>query len=229
MASHFSEKTFQYFERAHRNRFKKDWFEKNRILYEEHVREPFARIVEKISDELSPDLPRIIIDPKKITRPLRPSNRAEENGFIKNHSHCTIWEKKSSLFEWNPAIHIQFGKKEDDNLYGIGLYMVSSRQMSLMRARLSENYEEFDAIIEDPLFKRSWGGLAGDTYKRFPRGYDAEDERCKYLWHKQFYVGRELSRKQVQSKGLASKIIKDLKVAMPFFKWIRKTVGTYRK
>ncbi len=229
MATRFSEETFKYFERAKRNRFKKHWFEKNKNLYLDAVREPFSYLVDQIREELYDELPRIDIDPKKITRPLRPSNRAEENGFIKHHSHITLWEKKTSLFEWNPAIHIQIGGEKDDNLYGIGLYMVSSRQMSRLRHELYEDFDEIDAILSETKLKRAFGGLAGERYKRFPKGYDAEDEKCKYHWHKRFFLDRSLTREEVKKPGFAKKVVKDLKTAMPFFQWVRNAVGVYKK
>lgn len=230
MDESFSKKTFQYFDSAKRNRKKKEWFEKNKKLYQEAVLAPFSALVEQIDSHLSEKLPGIIIHPKKISRPLRPANRAEAaGGPVKTHAHITLWEKRSSLFEWNPGIHIQFGAEKDDNFYGLGLYMVSSRQLSLLRNGIAEDYSTIHKILTNPRFKKTWPELLGDTYKRFPKGFDPAAPYAKYLWQKQFYVGRNLNRKQVMQKNLAGQIVKDLEVAMPFFQWIRETVGTFRK
>lgn len=227
MANTFSTKTFKYFELAQKNRHNKVWFEKNKDIYLQYVREPFENIIVEINKQLTDDLPRIKINPQGVCRPVRPANRAKEEGFVKNFSHITLWEKKTSLFEWNPGIHIQFGVNPDDNFIGLGLYMISSRQMSLLRNGLVENFDEIDQILSDKKTKKVWGEILGERFKRFPKGFNPEDPATKYLWHKQFYLGQQLSRTEVKDKNLAKKITKDLKLAMPFFSWVRKCVGTY--
>ena len=226
--NNFNAKTFKYFTQAQKNKDDRQWFLDNKSLYEQSVRMPFEKLITEISMNLSHELPLIKINPKSVTRPLRNKNKAEK-GLVKDFSHITLWEKKASLFEWNPAIHIQFGANNDDNHYGVGLYMVSSRQMKCMRQALTEDFEGIKRILNNKAFKKTWGGFIGETYKRFPKGYDPEDKRNQYLWHKQFYVSKNLNRTQVKDKGLEKAIIKDLKTALPFFNWLRDAVGTYTK
>lgn len=229
MTAKFSKKTFQYFELAQKNQNNRNWFEKNKDLYLEHVRAPFEALVLELGKHFRKDLPGIQIDPKSVTRPLRQAHRARGEGLVKNFSHITLWEKRSSLFEWNPGIHVQFGAKADDNFVGLGLYMISSRQMSLLRNALVDDFEEIDAILSNRALKKAWGDLKGDRYKRFPKGFSAEDPRTKYLWFKQFYLGQEYSRSEVVAKDFTKNLVKDLKLAIPFFKWVRQSVGTYQR
>lgn len=225
----FNSKTFQYFSLAQKNKNNRQWFEKNKSLYEENVRGPFTDLISEIQKELQDQLPHISISPRSLTRPLRPKNRAQTNGIIRNSAYISLAEPRSSLFEWNPGIYIQVGNNAEDNFLGIGLYMVSSRQLSLLRNALAEDFEEIDALVSDKKFKKSWGELKGDKYKRFPKGFNPDDPRNQYLWYKQFFVGRRLSKKEIQSPQFIAKTVHDLEVAMPFFQWIRKNVGTYRK
>jgi uncharacterized protein (TIGR02453 family) len=230
MSAHFTKKTFDYFDLAKKNTKNEKWFIKNKGLYDEHVKEPFSILIQQLDLRFGDKLPKIEINPKKISRPLRPANKRTSGGeIIKPQTHMTLWEKKVSLFEWNPAIHIQFGAEKEDNLYGVGLYMVSSRQLKLMRRTIDENFEEFDALLNDKKFKKVWGGLAGEQYKRFPKDYDENSPSAKYLWFKQFYVGRDLTRKDVIAKNFFQKVGDEVEVALPFFNWVRETVGTYKK
>jgi uncharacterized protein (TIGR02453 family) len=230
MNPRFTQKTFQYFDLAHKNKNNAKWFEKNRSLYEDHVKAPMAHLVTRIRQEYQTELPRISLDPSAVTRPLRPKNRAAQGGgLVKNFSHFTLWEKKTSLFEWNPGIHFQVGHKTDDNFLGLGLYMVSSRQLSLLRVATVEDFEEIDSFLEDKKLKKIWGGPLGDRYKRFPKGFNPEDPRTKYLWYKQFYLGKNFSRKEVISPKFIEKNVSDLELALPFFNWVRAKVGTYLK
>ncbi len=226
----FSKKTFQYFDAAKRNRKNKAWFEKNRANYEENVKAPFGALLEVLEFKLARHLPGISISVRKVTRPLRPEGRADAaGGIVKTHSHVTLWEKKTSLFEWNPGIHIQIGAEKDDNLVGLGLYMTSSRQMRLLRENLVSDFKNIDKILTDKKLRRFWGNLDGDRFKRFPKGFDPEHPSAKYLWHKQFFLNQDLTRAQVTSRKFAQDLSRDLEVAMPFFQWVRETVGTFKK
>jgi uncharacterized protein (TIGR02453 family) len=225
----FSKETFKYFDLAKKNKFNKEWFKKNESLYTSSVKEPFSYLIERLHKEFALDLKRIPIDPKKITRPLRPSNKAEDLGWIKDHSHITLWEPKTSLFEWNPGIHIQFGTKSDDNLVGAGLYMTSGRQISKLREAALLDYETLDSITKNKKFKTIWGQNFGDKYKRFPKGFDVTHPAAEYLWYKQFFVAKNFKRSEVQNPKFIEQLIKDLKLSLPFLNWIRQAVGIYSR
>jgi len=223
--NHFNRKTFQYFDLAQKNRKKKEWFVKNKTNYEENVKAPFSVLIDRLRHEI--DLPGINIAPKGITRPTRPSNRAPTEGWVKSHTHITLWEKRSSLFEWNPGIHIQFGEKEDDNFYGLGLYMVSSRQQKKLRQALVEDTDTIRKVLKNKKLRSAFPEFLGDRYKRFPKGYAEDHPAAELLWHKQFYIGRNLSRKEVCDPKLFSQMVKDIRAALPFFAWVRNAVGVY--
>lgn len=225
----FTNATFKYFDLAKKNPNNREWFEKNKGLYEDAVKKPLQSLLIEINKKYQRQLPRIEISPDKVTRPLRPKNRAEEDGLVKNHVHFSLAEKRTSLFEWNPGIYFQIGADKDENFFGLGLYMTSSRQISLLRNALVEDFDRIDTILSDRKLKKTWVGLKGDVYKRFPKGFDPNCEAAKYLKYKQFYLGRSYTRKEVTSSKFASQLIKDLGVAMDFFTWIRSAVGTYRK
>lgn len=226
----FTKNTFAYFDQAHKNKNNPNWFNKNSELYKTEVHDPFTQLILQIDKAIGPHLPKIDIPKKHPSRPLRAKNRAaHEGGLIKDFSHFTLWEKRTSLFEWNPGIHFQLGHKKDDNFIGVGLYMVSSRQLSLLRHHLFTDFDTIHDILKQRSLKKSWGSIQGETYKRFPKGFDPEDSRSRYLWHKQFYLSKNYSRTEVLKKDFQNQLIKDLKIAMPFFSWVRQAVGTYER
>jgi len=226
----FTIHTFKYFDAASANRNSKSWFENNQELYLNNVRLPFAHLVSKIDKAFSSELPRIKVDPKSITRPLRPANRVEDQGWVKDFSFIHLSEKKTSLFEWNPGVQIQFGAKTDDNWMGVGLYLVSGRQMRSVRQALVDDHKVIHQIMNKASFTRAWGkGFAGEKYKRFPRGFDPESPAAPYLWSKQFYVHKQFSRLDVRRRDFQDSLIKDLALAMPLFQWLRKSAGLYKR
>lgn len=230
MASQFSKKTFDYFDLASKNQKNEKWFEKNKGLYEEHVKEPFSILIQQLDLRVGDKLPRIEFNPKKVSRPVKAANkRAPGEGIYKTESWITLWEKQTSMFEWNPGIHIQVGKDKDSNFIGGGLYMVSSRQLKLMRQNIDERYDEFHKIMSNKKFKKVFPELMGDSYKRFPKEYDESAPSAEYLWHKQFYVGHNFTRKEATDKNFFKRVGEEVELMLPFFIWVRETVGTYSK
>jgi uncharacterized protein (TIGR02453 family) len=229
----FSKSTYQYFAEAKKVKTKniksqQDWFLKNKSQYVETVKLPFENLLNEIQKKLQKEIPDLRIDHKLVTRPTRPAHKAAE-GLVKNFSYATITEKRSSLFEWNPGIHIQFGNEKDDNFIGCGLYMVSGRQISQLRNAIATDFDTINSILKKKNFKSTWGTLRGEMYVRAPKGFAMDQDYSKLLMHKQFYVHREYKITEITSKKFADIVVQDLKIILPFFKWIRESVGTYKR
>lgn len=225
----FSRKTFDYFDQAHKNASKKEWFEHNRALYEDHVFAPFQYLIQRIDLELGDSLEEIEVSPRRICRPLRPSNKALEKGFVKDFISIDIAQKKSSLFEWNPGFHLQLGSLEDDNLIGGGLYMVSGRQIKRLREGFFHEYASVEKMMRKKDFIASWGEIKGERYKRFPKAYSQEHPSGNLIGFKQFYFSKSPKRSKVVGKNFIDDTIKDLRSSLELLSWLRETVGIYKK
>ena len=107
--------------------------------------------------------------------------------------------------------------------------MVSGRQISLLRNALVEDYDTISGLLKSKKFKSVWGELRGDMYVRPPKCFSIDDEYSKLLMHKQFYVHRDYKISEITSKKFATVVVNDLKLILPFFKWVRSSVGTYKR
>jgi uncharacterized protein (TIGR02453 family) len=228
MTPTFNEKTFKYLKLAKKNVDNKEWFLKNKANYEENVKKPFEVLVTALHKELQNELQGIPISAKSISRPLRPSNRADK-GLVKSFISINLSEKKTSMFEWNPGIYIHIGDNEEEHFLGLGLYMVSSRQLSLMRTKIADDFDTLDEILSDKKFKKVWKGLLGEKMKNPPKGFPVGQPYSDIIMHKQFYIGKKLSNTDIMKKDFVKTTVKDLKLALPYFKWVRETVGVYKK
>jgi uncharacterized protein (TIGR02453 family) len=229
MSSLFSRKTFQYFELAKKHTKKKDWFNKNKELYEVSVKEPYSILIHEMSERFSAKLPGIAIKSQKLSRPLRPSNKAVVMGYVKASSMFYFSEKQTSIFEWNPGLYMQLGDEKPDNVIGLGLYGPSSRQIKRLRIALVQDYKTVDKILANRKLKKYWGGLAEEMYKRFPKDYTVVDPAAKYLWYKQFFMRRHFTRKEVVSKDFAEIVLDSYEAGLPLLAWIRENIGVYNR
>lgn len=229
MKTLFTKKTFQYFDLAKKNKKKKEWFLKNKELYEAAVKDPYSILIREMDHRFSHKLPEIVISSKKISRPLRPKNKAELQGYVKAGAMFYFSQKQTSMFEWNPGIYMHLGDEKDDNVIGLGLYGPSSRQIKRLRTALVEDYETVDRILANKTFKKYWGGLAEEKYKRFPKDYSLDDPAAKYLWYKQFFLRRQFTRKEVVSKDFAETVLRSYEAGIPLLTWIRDSIGIFNK
>lgn len=229
MKSLFSKKTFQYFDLAKKNKKKKAWFLKNKALYETAVKDPYSILIDEMNSRFSEKLPHIVMSPRKISRPLRPKNKAELLGYVKAGAMFYFSEKQTSIFEWNPGIYMHLGDEKEDNVIGMGLYGPSSRQIRRLRAALVRDYKEVDKILASRSLKKYWGGLADEKYKRFPKDYSLDDKAAKYLWYKQFFLRQQFTRKEVLEKGFAEHVIRSFEAGLPLLAWIRESIGVYNR
>ena len=224
MADYFSKKTFEYFKGASRNKNKLKWFEKNKDHFESYVFDPFSGLLECINESCGPRLPPI--SKKCLTKTLR-AKATENSEFIRSTATAYISEKATSLFEWNPSVIISLGAKPENNFISAGLMMVSSRQMNLLRLKWQHSTAELDAILNQKKIKNQWGGLYGDKYKKFPKAY-LNIPNVKYFWHKQFFLRKGLSKREIISRDFSSHCIAQIESALPFLNWLRACVGTYQ-
>ncbi|MFZ4115695.1 MAG: DUF2461 family protein [Chthoniobacterales bacterium] len=222
----FSKKTFAYFDAAQKNSLNKAWYEKHRDDYQKYVQAPFGKLIDLLKIEFSDELPKIHFFPKKLSKPVF-KNPDLMGNIIRSNATTFFSEKRTSRFEWNPGIYFSLGSQEDDNVIGIGLYMVSSRQMNQLRRACVEDFDVIDGILSNSKIINHWGDLSGELYKRFPRGYDEHSESAKYLKHKQFFLSQKLTQARITSNHFFEETINDIRCALPFLKWLINSVGTY--
>lgn len=223
----FTRKTFQYFDLAKKNKFKKGWFEKHRDEYAAAVKEPYGELIRELDHRLGNRLPGILLSPRKISRPVPPAKKAETHGHVKAGAMFYLSEKTTSMFEWNPGLYFHLGDEKDDNVIGMGLYGPSSRQIKRLRRALIDDHETVTRILSDRKLKKYWGGLADEKYKRFPKDFSPESSAAVYLWYKQFFLRRPFKRSEVTSKEFASEVLKSFEAGLPLLAWIREAIGVY--
>ena len=224
----FSKKTFTYFDGALLNVNDREWFESNRGQYEEHVEIPLTHLVLQLKHELSASLPGIEFSVRKISKPLLRKTEDESGPALRDKATAFFSELATSMFEMNPGIYLSFGAKAEDDVIGCGLYMPSSRQFKELRPKLCADFQTLSACLENKRLNRYWAGLVGDRHKRFPKGFDENDRSAKYLRHKQFFLGKDLTREDVLRSDFIETTSAAMKAAVPFLQWTREAVGIYR-
>ena len=225
----FTKKTFAYFDGARKHATQRAWFDANRAVYEQHVAVPLTHLVMEVKRELSPLLPGIDFTPRKLAKPLLRVTKSSDGPVVRDKVSAFFAETATSMFETNPGIYVSLGSAPDDNVFGCGMYMPLARQVRELRPKLYEELDSFELTLLSPEMKRYWSGLIGDKYQRFPKDFDEDAPAAKYLWFKQFFVGKDLTRNEVVQPDFIEQTVKALKAAAPFLNWTRHAVGVYKR
>lgn len=223
----FSRKTFLYFEAARRNRKNLKWFKRNESLWREEVKHPFSTLLNKIEIDTHDNFKGIRFHPRMISLPVyRTENIPEDGTVVKPFTWAFLSEKRTSLYEWNPGINIYIGSEVS---FGLGLYHPSGRQMKLLREVIQKDPSLLSTELRNKKFRTVWGDLAGEKYKRFPRGLVPDSLGAEFLWNKQFYVNRSYTKREIVSPGFAERVSADLNAGAGFLSWAREAVGVYER
>jgi uncharacterized protein (TIGR02453 family) len=85
-----------------------------------------------------------------------------------------------------PGFYINL--KPGDMFYGGGIWTPESSALSEIRDRIAYYPKKWQAVIENEDFIKHFDGIRGDSLKRPPRGYDAENKYIEDLKRKSFFA-----------------------------------------
>lgn len=177
----FSKSTFKFLKDLEKNN-KKEWFEKNRDIYENEVLEPSFTFITEIGERLISIAPAITAIPKidkSIFRIYKDIRFSKDKTPFKTHIGIFFWDGKRKKLE-NPGFYLQLNK--NSIFLASGLYIFPKDLLKPYRdsvvdpAKGKKLREVIKKITKTPEYK------VGDAhYKRVPRGYDPEHPNADLL------------------------------------------------
>jgi uncharacterized protein (TIGR02453 family) len=217
MPAQFSAKTFQFIEKASRQK-SPAWLDKNRSDYEAYLSEPLQHLARHLKSTLAAHAVGYHFPQKGIGRIKRSANRPSESGSpYKNWISYSASRPAQSRFERNPSLY--FGIHPDDSdgddvIVAGGLYMPSSRQLRRVRETIASNpafAQELDRLFASKKFKDSFKSGFSDerTSSRVPRGFDPHHKRIDWLKLQAFFVWKPYKRSEFFSARFAQRLASD--------------------
>jgi len=182
--AYFNKQFFEFFEGLAMDN-SKAYFDANRKVYEQTVREPFKELVADMIMRISEHEPEIDIAPRdaifRINRDIRFS---KDKTPYKTHvgAHISRGGRKDHQY---PGHYFQLG--HDKVMVAGGVYMPEKDGVQKVRAHIARDPEAFDRVISDPLFKGTFGQVRGDRLQRVPAEFKAAAETQPFVANKQWY------------------------------------------
>ncbi len=213
---------FDFLKKLRRNN-NRDWFLKNKFLYEENLKSPLQRVIVELEKVLSQKTPGIRFDPKKsiyrINRDVRFSNNKDP---YKTNIAASFISYRLNKKDESPGLYLHI---EPGNCFiGGGLYMPSGEQIRKIRELINQDPLVFKKIISAPNVKKYFGGLTGKKLKKAPRGTPVNHPNIELLRWTQFTYIKHYEDSAFQKGNLAKIVQKEFSSMMPLVNWLNKAM-----
>jgi len=217
-----------YFNKAYSNFFKelsannnKEWFDDNRKIYENEVKDPFKRLVQDIIDQIPALDQDIAMAPKdaifRINRDIRfskdktPYNTVMKAGFAKGG-------RKSSYAGYYLGI-------DADHIHvGGGVFGVEKEALSQIRDHIASNTDQFIKLTSGKDFLNNFGKVMGEQIKRIPPAYQEAHGKTTLIANKQFYYMAKLDAKLIQSDELLGIVMEHFGMITPLNQFLKEGI-----
>lgn len=108
-------------------------------------------------------------------------------------------------------LHIEPGK----SFLAGGIYMPESAVLKNVRQEIDYNTKEFNAILSNAKFKKTFGGLDDYKLKTTPKGYGKDHPEIDTLKQTSFVVSRQVSDEELLDKNFAAQAVEVFKTLHP--------------
>lgn len=192
---------------AHRERY-----EEVRDFYIEWLSEMDAKLAEIDSDYTHTTGKKAInrINNNLLYHPNKP--------VYKDHFGAGLDQQKQSDFYIHLGINGSF-------IAG-GFYKPKSSILKSIRNAIDYNGEKLVDIINEPSFKKRFGGLVdpGNSLKTSPKGFSQDHKHIELLRKKTFAVQAAVTQKEVTGPNFEDKVLTIYKEMLPFRNYLNKAV-----
>ena len=223
-STYFDARSFRFLrELARHNR--RDWFHSHKAQYEEHLRQPFLRLIGDLQEPLGRVSAHFRADPRPVGGSLfrihRDTRFANDKTPYKTWAGARLYHERSRQVE-APVyyLHVQPGHC----FVGAGLWHPQPDTLKRVRAFLLDNPAAWTRATRSPAFRRRYA-LGGASLARPPRGYDPAHPLIEDLKRKDYIAIADLDEKAAVRADFLDTVTDRYEAAAPFMAFLAQAVG----
>jgi uncharacterized protein (TIGR02453 family) len=217
VAALFSPKTISFLRALKRNN-RREWFVPRKERYEEHVRAPMVRLLERLAGDMRSFAPELVADPKiSLFRVYRDTRFSSDKSPYKTHVAARFPIRS---FPRGEGAGLYFEIAPGWVWIGGGMYMPTTADLHDIRAQIVSTYPRFHQMVTAPAFTRTVGELTGDRLTRVPLGYAKDHPAAHYLHFKQFLGACEHDVSLATSPRFYGELLKVFKSVAPLVQFL---------
>jgi len=217
--AYFTPATFK-FQRDIAKNNNRDWFQANKPRYEQHLRDPFLRLLTDLQGPLAAISPHYRSDPRNVGGSLfriqRDTRFANDKTPYKTWAGARLFHERGKHVTAPPFyIHIQPGHC----FVGAGLWHPDAPVLKRVRDFLVDNPAAWIKATQSPAFRKAFE-RGGESLTRAPRGYDTDHPLIDDLKRKSIVATRPIDDAVALSSTLLREVEKSLKGLAPMVDYL---------
>jgi uncharacterized protein (TIGR02453 family) len=226
----FRPEALGFLQRLKRNN-QREWFERNRAVYETEVRDPMRALVEEMDVRLARLAPEITGDPRhSIFRIHRDIRFSADKSPYKTNAACQFYHHDAGRGAGQDAqgagAGLYFQLADGQCFVAGGMWMPARPALDRIREAIADSPEALDRLLRAPAFRRRFGRLDAEAVlKRMPRGYAEDHPAAEWLRYRSFTATRMMTEREVQSPRLPAMLARDFAALVPLVRWLNAAIG----
>ena len=220
MTTYFSDASFKFL-RALARHNDKTWFTANKHKYEEHVRQPFLRLLTDLQPDLAALSTEFRSDPRTVGGSLfriyRDARFSSDKSPYKPWQGARLYHQRRKQV---PAPSFYLHLQPDACFVGAGLWHPEPVTQRRIRQFIVDNPGGWKATAHAPKFRARFDFGDNEMLARPPRGFPADFEFIEDLKHKNFVFLRALDNETVTGTRLRQVLAADLAALAPFVDYL---------
>jgi len=214
----YTKSAFQFLESLQQNN-NREWFSENKAQYETLIREPTLDFITSMNSPLHDISPHFIAEPKKsggsMMRPYRDTRFSKDKTPYKTNIGIQFRHISGKDIH-APGYYVHIDATEI--FIGIGLWKPDANALGLIRQSISDNYEQWLEIVTS--LESHQFGFAGESLKRPPKHFDANDPAIVHLKRKSSLMMKPLALSDTLSADLVDNLVMEFKRSVPFMRFL---------
>lgn len=217
MSTTVSKNVFTFFKKLEKNN-NRDWFNENKPEFkaiETEVKKVYNSILDILNghDE---------IDKLKIFRIYRDVRFSKNKLPYKTHFGGSFHRSKPRL-RGGYYLHLQ---PDNESFIATGFWDPAKEDLLRIRKEFEMDDEEIRRIINNKVFKSTWGDFQGDELKTAPKGFNKEHPAIDLIRKKQYIFVKKYTDKEVLDKAFLTNVNKAFKSIRPYFDYMSDVLTT---
>ena len=199
----------------------REWFAANKPRYEKEHKAVIAFADELLANMSSHDNIETASGKASLFRIYADTRFSKDKAPYKTHfgmrfSRATAALRGGYYFHLEPGHHFAGG----------GFFAPNPDDLKRIREDIALNYEEWNEILSEPGFVKTFGQMRGEQVKTAPKGFDKDHPAIDLLRYKQFIFRHEFTDKEVLAPDFALKLSNTFKQMRPFFDYMSEVLTT---
>ncbi|MBL6752323.1 MAG: DUF2461 domain-containing protein [Nevskia sp.] len=231
-AGYFTPATYKFLRALKRNN-NRDWFAAHKAEYEQHLRQPFLRLIGDLAEPLRGLSASYVANPKPVGGSLfrihRDTRFSGDKSPYKPWAGASFYHQATRAMARGDAGNAAFGRLDapvfylhvqpGENFVGGGLWHPHPDSVTRVRNYMLNNPASWKKATRAPAFRRVFE-LTGEALSRPPRGYDPAHELIADLKRKDFVASTRLGDEELCSPQLLKILLRHFKATAPMVDWL---------